>query len=159
VDASQGRNGGRFRVLFLCIGNSCRSQMAEGWARALAPTVIQAWSAGTAPVELDQRAVRAMAECGVDISGQSSKSVGALRGMQFDCVATLCDRAREACPASQAAACVVHVSFDDPPRLAGGAADEEGAMAPYRRVRHEVRAFVESLRDALVGRCAGQRPQ
>jgi len=134
----------RLRVLFLCTGNSCRSQMAEGWARSLQNASIEAYSAGTKPGGLNPLAVRAMAEAGVDISAQTSKHVDALRHVPFDCVITVCDSAHEACPAFPGAA-VVHVGFEDPPRLAQTAATDVEAMPHYRRVRDEIRAFVASL--------------
>lgn len=141
----------RLRVLFLCTGNSCRSQMAEGWARHLKADVIEAHSAGTDPHGVNPRAVRVMAEAGVDISAQPSKSVDTLAGVAFDYVVTVCDQAHEACPLFPGSTRVVHVGFDDPPRLAAGAATEEEALAPYRRVRDEIRAFVAGLPESLPG--------
>jgi arsenate reductase len=139
------------RVLFLCTGNSCRSQMAEGWARALRGGAVEAQSAGTDPHPLNPLAVAAMAEAGVDISGQRSKAVGELAADAFDVVVTVCDSAREACPYLPGAKRLVHVGFDDPPRLAAGATSVEEAMPHYRRVRDEIRRFVESLPQALTG--------
>ena len=139
-----------YRVLFLCTGNSCRSQMAEGWARALHAGRVDAVSAGTHPGTLDPRAVRAMAEAGVDISAQRPKSVDDLAG-RFDLVVTVCDAAREACPWAPSLGPVAHVGFDDPPRLAAGATDDEEAMEHYRRVRDEIRRFVETLETTLEG--------
>jgi arsenate reductase len=142
----------KLRVLFLCTGNSCRSQMAEGWARTLKSDGIEPSSAGVETHGLNRRAVKVMAEAGVDISEQRSKHVDDLRHVCFDYVVTVCDRARESCPVFPGAARTVHRSFDDPPLLARGASTEEEALAPYRRVRDEIRAFVEtlpcSLRDA-----------
>lgn len=131
------------RILFLCTGNSCRSQMAEGWAKALRCDVLEAFSAGTKPAGLNRLAVAAMREAGVDISHHTSKLVSDV-GESFDVVVTVCDNAHEACPVF-AAAKVVHVGFDDPPRLAESAASDEEAMVHYRRVRDEIRAFVETL--------------
>jgi len=140
----------RPHILFLCTGNSCRSQMAEGWARALKGDALQARSAGVAPHGIDPRAVRAMAEAGVDISGQRSKDVRELMSEDFDWVVTVCDNARESCPRFPGAHTrVVHRSFEDPPRLARDARSEEEALAHYRRVRDEIRAFVETLPGAL----------
>ncbi len=119
--------------------------MAEGWARALRGDEVHPYSAGVAPHGLDPRAVLAMAEAGVDISGHLSKDVDELAGVAFDLVITVCDRAREACPLFPGRARMLHAGFEDPPRLAGNAAGEEEAMAPYRRVRDEIRAFVERL--------------
>lgn len=125
--------------------------MAEGWARALKAGSIEAFSAGTSPQGLNPLAVRAMAEAGVDISGQRSKAAADLAGVRFDCVVTVCDSAREACPVFPGAARTVHVGFDDPPRLARSARSDEEAMPHYRRVRDEIRRFVESLPEALNG--------
>lgn len=140
----------KLKVLFLCTGNSCRSQMAEGWARHLKGDVIEAYSAGIETHGMNPRAVRAMAEAGVDISGQRSKNVSELRDVPFDYVVTVCGHANENCPAWLGGkAAVVHVGFDDPPKLARNAATEEEAMAPYRRVRDEIKTFVETLPGSL----------
>jgi arsenate reductase (thioredoxin) len=141
------------KVLFLCTGNSCRSQMAEGWARALKPDALEPFSAGTEPGGLNPRAVQVMAETGVDISAARSKHVDELAQAQFDFVVTLCGDAGENCPFFPGPTKVLHVPFDDPPALATGAKSEEEALAPYRRVRDEIRAFVETLPEAL------QRPE
>jgi arsenate reductase len=124
--------------------------MAEGWARALKRAVITARSAGVEAHGLNPRAVRVMAEAGVDISGHRSKLVTELAGEEFDYVVTVCDRARESCPVFPGRARSVHASFDDPPYLARAAATEEEALRHYRRVRDEIRAFVETLPDALI---------
>jgi arsenate reductase (thioredoxin) len=137
----------RLRVLFLCTGNSCRSQMAEGWAQALRSDRIRAYSAGTKPHGLNPLAVRAMAEVGVDISTHASKRPEDL-GVSFDVVVTICDSAHESCPILPGAR-VVHVGFDDPPRLAANAVGDEQAMFHYRRVRDEIRAFVETLPESI----------
>lgn len=137
------------RVLFLCTGNSCRSQMAEGWAKRLLAGRIEAYSAGTAPHGLNPLAVRAMGEAGVDISGHTSKRPEDL-GVEFDFVVTVCDAAREACPVFPARTRVVHAGFDDPSRLAKHARTEEEALPHYRRVRDEIRAFVEALPETVL---------
>jgi arsenate reductase len=139
----------RVRILFLCTGNSCRSQMAEAWARHLKGEEFEAYSAGVSPRGIDPRAVRAMAEVGIGISGQRSKSVDDLRGITFDYAITLCDHAHQSCPAFPGRVKVVHVGFEDPPQLAKGARGEEEAMAHYRRIRDEIKAFVERLPAAL----------
>ena len=142
----------KLKVLFLCTGNSCRSQMAEGWARHLKADRMDAYSAGLVARGLDPRAVRVMREAGVDISGQRSKTVAEVAGIPFDYVVTVCGHAHETCPMwLQGKARVIHVGFDDPPRLAERAATEEEALAPYRRVRDEIRAFVETLPERLTG--------
>jgi arsenate reductase len=141
----------KMRILFLCTGNSCRSQMAEGWTRHLKGREIEPSSAGTRPHGIDRRAVEVMAEAGVDISRHTSKRVDDLAGEPFDYVVTVCDAAREACPVfpARANAKMRHVSFEDPPSLAAGASSEEEALAHYRRVRDEIRAFVETLPEGL----------
>jgi arsenate reductase len=138
------------RVLFLCTGNACRSQMAEGWTRALKGDVIEAYSAGVEPHGVDPRAIRSMAEAGVDISAHTSKHVDTLEDMEPDYVVTLCSSAQQACPVFPAKSRVLHFGFDDPPALATGAKTEEEAMSHYRRVRDEIRRFVERLPQALM---------
>jgi arsenate reductase (thioredoxin) len=139
----------RPRVLFLCTGNSCRSQMAEGWAKALKSDVIQAFSAGTNPHGLNPLAIRAMREVGIDISTHTSKRPEQL-GVPMDVVVTVCDSAHESCPIMPGAR-VVHVGFDDPPRLAKGCASDDEAMIHYRRVRDEIRTFIAGLPASLPG--------
>jgi arsenate reductase len=139
----------KFRILFLCTGNSCRSQMAEGWTRALKGDVIEAYSAGVEPSHLNPRAVKVMAEVGVDISKQTSKHAREMLDIPFDYVVTVCDNARETCPVFPRAKRVIHVGFEDPPVLARNAASEDEALVHYRRVRDEIRAFVETLPGAL----------
>ena len=139
------------KILFLCTGNSCRSQMAEGWTRHLKGDRIDAYSAGIETHGLNPRAVAVMAEAGVDISGHRSKNVRDLMAVPFDYVVTVCGHAHETCPVFPGRARVVHVGFDDPPALAREAATEEEALACYRRVRDEIRAFVETLPEALTG--------
>jgi len=135
----------KLKVLFLCTGNSCRSQMAEAWTRVLKGDRIEAYSAGVDPHGVDPRAVKAMAEVGIDISGQTSKHVDILEDIEFDFVITLCDNAQQTCPVFPAKTRLLHVGFDDPPRLAAGVQTEEEAMVHYRRVRDEIKAFVEKL--------------
>lgn len=140
----------KLKILFLCTGNSCRSQMAEGWTRQLKGNLLEPYSAGVDPHGIDPRAVTAMAEAGVDISRQRSKDVSALEGIDFDFVVTVCDRAHESCPFFPAGTKVRHVGFDDPPRLAADSPTEKEAMGHYRRVRDEIRQFVQGLPDSLV---------
>lgn len=135
----------RLKVLFLCTGNSCRSQMAEGWARALKGGVIEAYSAGTETHGLNPDAVAVMAEAGVDISGHRSKHLDELSGICFDYVVTVCGQANEHCPIFAGKTKTIHVGFDDPPRLAKSAKTREEALNCYRRVRDELRRFVEGL--------------
>jgi arsenate reductase len=137
------------RVLFLCTGNSCRSQMAEGFARALKPGVIEAWSAGVETHGLNPRAVAVMAEAGVDISGHASKLVDDLPDLEFDYVITLCGHASENCPFFPGKVRRLHVGFDDPPALAKDAASEDEALAHYRRVRDEIRDWIQGMPENL----------
>lgn len=139
----------KLKVMFLCTGNSCRSQMAEGWARALKSETIDAYSAGVDPHGMNPRAVRAMHEAGVSIADQRSKHVDELSGISFDYVITVCGHANETCPVFPGATKVVHVGFDDPPKLAKDAIDEEDAMRHYRRVRDEIKTFIQSIEDKL----------
>ncbi len=123
--------------------------MAEGWAHALRGDLMESWSAGITAHGQNPLAIRAMAEAGVDITGQQSKTLASLAGLEFDWVVTVCGHAGENCPSFPWRTRVVHVGFDDPPKLAADAADEEEAMVHYRRVRDEIRDFVESLPGAL----------
>jgi arsenate reductase (thioredoxin) len=140
----------KVKVLFLCTGNSCRSQMAEGFARAFKSDAIDSWSAGIETHGLNPDAVRAMAEVGVDISGHRSKHADELRDVPFDYVITVCDDAHESCPLWLGrSARVIHRGFDDPPRLAKDAKTREEAFDHYRRVRDDIRAYIETLPGAL----------
>ncbi len=139
----------KLTVLFLCTGNSCRSQMAEGFARALKGDVIEAYSAGIETHGRNPRAVKVMAEAGVDISRHTSNTVDKLPVQSFDYEVTVCGHAQENCPVFYGDTTVVHVGFDDPPKLAEGAATEEEALVHYRRVRDEIRRFIETLPEAL----------
>lgn len=123
--------------------------MAEGWARALKGDVIDAHSAGVSPHGMNPLAVRAMAEAGVDIASHTSKTPDDLGTEPFDYVVTVCSNAHESCPVFRGDARIVHVGFDDPPRLAKGASNDDEAMPHYRRVRDEIRDFIETLPDAL----------
>src|SRR5260370_27146947 len=139
----------KLRVLFLCTGNSCRSQMAEGWARHLKSDVIEPYSAGTEPHGMNPLAVKVMAEAGVDISTQHSKRVNELMRIPLDYVITVCDNANETCPVFPGKVKRAHVGFDDPPRLAKTAKTEAEALSHYRRVRDEIRDFIATLPDGL----------
>jgi arsenate reductase (thioredoxin) len=136
-------------VLFLCTGNSCRSQMAEGWARHLKGDVVQAYSAGIEAHGLNPHAVAVMAEVGVDISGQESQTLDDLGDLQLDYVITVCGHADETCPVLPGHVRRLHVGFDDPPRLAAAETDPEARLGHYRRVRDELRRFVQTLPEAL----------
>ena len=132
----------KLKILFLCTGNSCRSQMAEGWAKALRSDDIEAWSAGIETHGLNPRAVAVMAEAGVDISGHQSELASDLEHIRFDVVVTVCSSAHESCPVFPGQARIIHHGFDDPPQLAAGAGNEAEALPHYRRVRDEIRDFV-----------------
>ena len=143
-------NKKKLRILYLCTGNSCRSQMAEAFTLHLKGDQIEAHSAGVAPKGIEPRAIKAMSEDGIDISRQGSKSVDQVINQQFDYVITLCDNAQKTCPSFPGPTRVIHVGFDDPPKLAATARDEEEAMLHYRRVRNEIKVFVESLPESLL---------
>ena len=135
----------RRKVLFLCTGNSCRSQMAEGWARFLFDQSIDAYSAGTDPHEINPLAVKVMSEAGVDISQHQSKHSDFLKNVQFDLVITVCDNAASNCPIPPSGTRVIHVPFDDPPLLAKDSRNETDALRHYRKVRDEIREFISKL--------------
>jgi arsenate reductase len=139
----------KIKILFLCTGNSCRSQMAEGWARALKGDVIEAYSAGIETHGLNPNAVKVMAEAGVDISGHKSENVADLLHIPFDVVITVCGHAHEHCPVFPGKAKVIHAGFDDPPKLAAQVTGEEAKLDCYRRVRDEIKTFIETLPKGL----------
>jgi len=133
------------KILFLCTGNSCRSQMAEAWCRHLLSDRFDCASAGIERHGLNPLAVKVMVEAGVDISAQYSKTTAELGDQEFDFVITVCGHADENCPFFPAKTKVIHHGFDDPPKLAEGAGDEEEALVHYRRVRDEIRDFIQLL--------------
>ena len=139
----------KLKVLFLCTGNSCRSQMAEGWARALKANVIEPYSAGIEKHGLNPHAVQVMAEAGVDISRQYSKTPAEIGAVEFDYVVTVCGHADENCPFFPGRTKRIHVGFEDPPQVTKDMPDGEQKLAVYRRVRDAIRAFVETLPEAL----------
>lgn len=144
----------KLNLLFLCTGNSCRSQIAEGWTRHLKSDLINVYSAGIETHGLNPNAVKVMAEVGVDISHQASTHIDDFRDAQIDVVVTVCDHAHETCPFFPGGCKVIHVGFDDPPRmareLAESGAGEEEQLECYRRVRDEIREFVEGLPEGLI---------
>jgi arsenate reductase (thioredoxin) len=131
---------GKQRVLFLCTHNSARSQMAEGLLRHLAGDSFEAFSAGTEATHVRPLAIWAMAEKGIDISGQASKTLDRYLGEPFDAVITVCDQAAEACPVFAGARKRLHWSFPDPSRATGS---EEEQLAVYRQVRDDIQARIE----------------
>jgi arsenate reductase len=138
------------KILFLCTGNSCRSQMAEGWAHHLKNDILEVCSAGIEAHGLDPLAVKVMAEAEVAISRHDSKLIDDLPEQDFDYVITVCDNAHESCPLFPGKARIIHKGFDDPPRLAAESASEAEALVHYRRVRDEIRDFVKQLPDNLL---------
>lgn len=126
--------------------------MAEGWTRHLKGDVIEAYSSGIKAHGMNPHAIAVMAEAGVDITGQSSKVVGTILNIPFDVVVTVCGHAHETCPMFPGKARVVHVGFDDPPKLAKDAKTPEEALNHYRRVRDEIRAFVQTLPGSVMKR-------
>ncbi|MEW6536469.1 MAG: arsenate reductase ArsC [Candidatus Auribacterota bacterium] len=143
----------KLNVLFLCTGNSCRSQMAEGWTRFLKSDVINAYSAGIETHGLNPNAVKVMAEAGVDISGHKSQHINEFKNVPLDVVVTVCGHAHETCPFFPGNCKVVHAGFDDPPKmareLAAKGASEDAQLDCYRKVRDQIRAYVESLPESL----------
>ena len=142
----------KIKILFLCTGNSCRSQMAEGWARHLKGDVIEPYSAGIETHGLNPRAVLVMAEAGVDLSNHRSKHLNEIKHIPFDWVITVCDNANESCPVFPGKVKRFHMSFDDPPKLAKTAKTDEEALSNYRRVRDEIRMFVAALPENIGGK-------
>ena len=136
----------KIKVLFVCTGNSCRSQMAEGWARHLRADAIEAYSAGIRPIGVSSRAIKVMAEAGVDISSHRSKHVDEFVGIDLDYVITVCDNAKEQCPVFPGGVKHIHKPFEDPYFAAGS---EEEIMTVFRKVRDDIRAFVETLPENL----------
>ncbi|QNN23670.1 arsenate reductase ArsC [Planctomycetales bacterium ZRK34] len=135
----------KMNILFLCTGNSCRSQMAEGWARHLLGDRVNTYSAGIETHGLNPSAVAVMAEAGVDISSHTSKTLDDLRDIPLDLVITVCSHADENCPVFPGSARVIHHGFDDPPKLAKAETNPEKALDHYRRVRDEIRDYVQTL--------------
>jgi len=136
----------KIKVLFLCTGNSCRSQIAEAWATHLKSEAIEPYSAGICPSGVNPRAVKVMAEAEVDISTQTSKHVDELRGIDFAYVVTLCNEARENCPVFTGNAKLIHRVFEDPTLLIGS---EEEIMAAFTKTRDDIKAFIETLPESL----------
>ena len=140
----------KVKVLFLCTGNSCRSQMAEGWARALMGDWIEAYSAGVETHGLNPNAVKVMGEAGVDISSHKSQHIDEFKDIGLDVVVTVCGHAHESCPIFPGKTRVVHVGFEDPPKLAAEVEGEEAKLDCYRQVRDEIRDYVMNYLEGLV---------
>ena len=139
----------KIKVLFLCTGNSCRSQMAEGWTRHMKGDQIDVYSAGIETHGLNPSAVKVMSESGVDISGHRSKHIDELKEVYFDYVVTVCGHAHESCPFFPGRTKVVHVGFGDPPKMVADRHTEEEKLDCYRTVRDQIRDFVKTLPGAL----------
>jgi arsenate reductase len=143
----------KLKLLFLCTGNSCRSQMAEGWTRHLKGELIEAYSAGIETHGLNPHMVKVMAEVGVDVTSQKSENIRDFADTQLDVVVTVCGHAHETCPVFPANCKVVHSGFPDPPKmakeLAAQGASEDEQLDCYRKVRDEIKSYVESLPDFL----------
>lgn len=135
----------KINVLFLCTGNSCRSQMAEGWGKALKGDKFNFYSAGIEKHGLNPLAVQVMNEAGVDISQHTSKTIHELKEIFIDTIVTVCDHARESCPVIPGSIHVIHQAFEDPPYLARNEDSDAGKLAHYRKVRDEIREFIESI--------------
>ena len=135
-------------IMFLCTGNSCRSQMAEGLARNYWGHEFNVYSAGTKKHGMNERAMRVMQEAGIDISSHSSKTVEELPKVTFDYVVTVCDHAHENCPYYPGTK-IVHVGFRDPPALTKEMTDEEEVLAVYRAVRDEIESFIKDMKVVL----------
>lgn len=135
-------------ILFLCTGNSCRSQMAEGFCRKYWSDRFEVFSAGTKKHGMNTRAIQVMAEVGVDLTAHYSKTVDELPNIKFDYVVTVCDSAKEACPFFPGGK-VIHVGFQDPPALTKDMTDEEAILAIYRRVRDEIEFAIKNLENNL----------
>ncbi len=136
-------------ILFLCTGNSCRSQMAEGWAKSLHGDRYAIYSAGIEAHGLNPHAVQVMQEAGIDITGQQSQRLEELAEVELDLVVTVCGHADENCPVLPVQCQKLHVPFDDPPALARETSSEEEALECYRRVRDEIRNFVQGLPEVV----------
>lgn len=139
----------KIEVLFLCTGNSCRSQMAEGWTRAIHDNIIEAYSAGVETHGLNPSAVKVMAEAGVDISGHRSQHIDEFKDVDLDVVVTVCGHAHESCPVFPGNTRVVHVGFDDPPKMAAEVEGEEEKLECYRTVRDDIKSYVLEFLEGL----------
>ncbi len=146
----------KLNILFLCTGNSCRSQMAEGWAKKLKADCIEAFSAGVYPSGVNARTIQIMAEAGVDISGHRSKHLDEFSGIEFDYVITLCDNAKEMCPTYHGKTKLLHKPFSDPSVLFGS---EEVIIDAYRKVRGQIRDFISTLPESLLQKENGGKKQ
>jgi len=143
------RRESKTKLLFLCTGNSCRSQMAEGWLRHLRGDEFEVFSAGIEAHGLNPLALRAMQEVGVDISAQCSQLLEELPLEDLDYVLSVCGHADQHCPDLPRGVARVHLAFEDPPKLAADAANDEEAMPHYRRVRDEIKQQLKNIDQLL----------
>lgn len=140
----------KIKILFLCTGNSCRSQMAEGFGKNFFADKFDIYSAGIEKHGMNPRAMKVMSEKGIELTHHWSKTLSDLGTIAFDYVFTVCGHANENCPVFLGQAKVIHVGFDDPPKLAIGLSDEEKILDQYRRVRDEIETFIKNLENHLV---------
>jgi len=134
------------KILFVCTGNACRSQIAEGWAKHLKSDVLDVYSAGICPSAVNQIAIEIMKEAGLDISQQWSKHIDEVAHIDFDYVVTLCDNAREYCPVFPSNAKRIHRSFEDPSFMLG---TQQEVLAAFRELRAQIKAFIETIPESL----------
>ena len=139
----------KIKLLFLCTGNSCRSQMAEGWARHLKNDQLEVFSAGLETHGLNPHAVKVMAEVGVDITNQKSQLLSEFEGVNFDYVVTVCSHAHDNCPIFSGKAKVIHVGFEDPPKMAPAGASAAEILDCFRQIRDEIKLYAETLPESL----------
>jgi len=149
MDLNNLKKDNKIKILFLCTGNSCRSQMAEGWLQSIKGDIIDVYSAGIEIHGINLSAVKVMAEAGVDISHHKSKNISDFKDVEFNYVVTVCDHANETCPVFPGKTTIIHHGFDDPPKLAKNALSEEEALNHYRRVRDEIKDFVQTLPELI----------
>jgi len=149
----------KLRILFLCTGNSCRSQMAEGWTNHLKADTVEAFSAGLEKHGVNPLAVKVMAEEGVDISGQRSKLIEELPVADFDFIVTVCDNAAESCPLFPGGGSVIRKHFPDPPKMAASARTEEEKLVYFRQVRDDIRDFIDDIPKNLLVNGSSHCPQ
>ncbi|MFW5798436.1 MAG: arsenate reductase ArsC [Planctomycetota bacterium] len=141
----------KLKVLFVCTGNACRSQMAEGFARRLQGGVVEPWSAGVMPCWVDPRAIQVMREVGIDITRQRSKHVDEVKGMPFDAVVMLCDYAASTCGTFPKVDNIIEFVVEDPPGATRRMRREDQKLEVYRRVRDRIRGFVERMDEKIKG--------
>jgi arsenate reductase (thioredoxin) len=134
------------KILFLCTGNSCRSQMAEGFANHYHKDKYEFYSAGTETHGMNVDAIKVMSEVGIDISQQYSKTIAEFAGIDFDVVFTVCDNVQKSCPFTKVnAKKIIHIGFEDPPALAKKQAVDQEMLLPYRKVRDQIKQFIINI--------------